>query len=275
MKKIRNVFWVELKKTVGKGSFFALILAVAFLCLCIPVSRDDGTMTNCLSVLFQVSGEEYVMSDSLKLPSLMRSVISGYFIMFAPMIVSLSILPILCEEKESGMVRYILPRSGKKASVTGSFLAAVWSGGLVVVAGYLLVFIILAIHAYFMGGLSCVSMNTQEMQQMVIRIVGVWIYGMICAVWTYLISIFLRNRYLLSCIPYIFLYLSDRMFNSISYEALADNLPMRLFVQTFGTQYLFIDFHYMFGIVAAYAVIAVLIILLHMFVLQRRVDCGQ
>lgn len=275
MKKIRNVFWVELKKTVGKGSFFALILAVAFLCLCIPVSRDDGTMTNCLSVLFQVSGEEYVMSDSLKLPSLMRSVISGYFIMLAPMIVSLSILPILCEEKESGMVRYILPRSGKKASVTGSFLAAVWSGGLVVVAGYLLVFIILAIHAYFMGGISCVSMNTQEIQRMVIRIVGVWIYGMICAVWTYLISIFLRNRYLLSCIPYIFLYLSDRMFNSISYEDIADNLLMRLFVQTFGTQYLFIDFRYMFGIVAAYAVIAVLVILLHMFVLQRRVDCGQ
>lgn len=275
MRKVRNVFGVECKKVILKGSFPVFVIAVVLMCLFIPIFTDDGSVTNYFAVLFTVSVEEFAMSDSLRLTSVMGNVISGYFTMFAPMIVSLVILPVLCEEKESGMVRYILPRCGKKAAVIGDFLASVVSGGLVIVAGYLLFFIIIAIHSYFIMGIDGILMDMQEIQEMIIIIIGVWSYGMICAVWTYLVSIFLRNRYLLACIPYIFLYLLDRMINSISYEALEDNLLKRWFVQSFGVGYLFIDFRYMFRIAMVYAVMSILIILLHLFVLQRRTDCGQ
>ena len=275
MKKVRNIFGVECKKVILKGTFPAMALVVVLMCLFIPISRDDGSMTNCLEVIFMMSYEEFVMSDSLRLASVMGYIISGYFTMFAPMIVSLAILPILCGENESGMVRYILPRCGKKESVMGAFLASIFSGGLVIVIGYLLFFINTATHSYFVMGIDGILMGEQEIQQMIINIIGVWGYGMICAVWTYLVSIFLRNRYLLACIPYIFLYLLDRMINSISYETLEDNLLKRWFVQSFGVGYLFIDFRYMFRIAMVYVVMSILIILLHLFVLQRRTDCGQ
>lgn len=174
MKKVRNVFWVECKKVILKGSFPIFAIAVVLMCLFIPIFTDDGSVTNYFAVLFTVSVEEFAMSDSLRLTSVMGNVISGYFTMFAPMIVSLVILPVLCEEKESGMVRYILPRCGKKAAVIGDFFASVVSGGLVIVVGYL-----------------------------------------------------------------------------------------------------FIDFRYMFRIAMVYVVMSILIILLHLFVLQRRTDCGQ
>lgn len=276
MKKMWNVFWVETKRTMNRISFFLLILTVAVMCLLIPILLDDGrTMMNCLSAFWSMSKEEFGLQESLKVRSVLWQLTSGYFVMFTPMLVSFSVLPILCEEKESGALRYMMFRSGKKQAVIGSFFACILCGGVLMAAGYLLFAGILGAHSYVLFG----SAGLQTIKEVSIfvcnKTIGVFAFGMTCAVWTYLVSAFVQNRYLLVSIPYIALWFLQRLAGNIQYEVIEENAGVRLYVQTFGATYVFGDLKYVLQIISIYGVISVFIILLHMGMLKRGTDCGM
>lgn len=257
---------------MGKPSFFLLALALAAVCLFIPVWRDNGEITNCLSIFFLWTREEFLAEDGFQGLSLMGRVLGGYFLMFLPVVVSLAVLPILCEERESGQLRFVLPRSGKRVHAVGSLLASVFCGGLVAVLGYFIFFLFLLAHSWVAGGLGKIPGELGEMSS---RVLGVWLYGMACAVWTYLVSIFVENRYILASVPYVLLWFLERFTSSFSYERLEENVPLGLFVRAFGASHLFEGSLRVLYPVAVYALLAVLAVLLRLTAMGRRDDCGR
>lgn len=274
MKKIRNLFWMEIKKTIFCKSFLLLVLTVIIMCFFLPVLLDDSTMTNCFSVFLTMPKEKFAMEYSLGVRMIMSQINGAYFVMFTPMIVSISLLPILCEEKENKVFRLILVRSGKKQILIANFLACIFCGGILMMAGYLLFAGILGLHSYILLGSAGMETVRQTSLFVLTKSVGVFAYGMMCAAWTYMISACMRNRYLLASTPYIVLWFLQRFANNIQAESVAGNLWRRLYVQIFGAYYVFVDLKYALQTIAIYVVIGVLIILLHMEVLKRRTDCG-
>lgn len=274
MKKTWNLFWTEIKKTMNSTSFFLLILAVAAMCFLIPMQLSDKTQTNCLSAFLTMSKEELEMEYFLSVGEIMRQLLAGYFVLLTPMFVSISVLPILCEEKESGAFRLMLFRTGKKQEVIGSFLACVFCGGVLMAAGHLLFAGILGVHSYVLFGSAGIQVIKETGTFVLIQTAEVFTYGMMCAVWTYLVSAFVRNRYLLASIPYILLWFLQRFASKIQWESMAENLGLRLYAQIFGTTYVFLNLTYMLQTAAIYAVVGVLVIWLHIAVMQRRTDCG-
>lgn len=276
MKKGWNVFRVQTEKIMGNLSFVLLILTVTAMCFLIPVMLDDGrTMIHCLSALFGMSREEFRMQESLRVASVISQLTGGYFVMFTPMLVSLGLLPVLCGERESGVYRLVLVRSGKKAGVAGTFLACVFCGGILMASGYLLFAVIWGIHSAVLSGIPEIRSVMKTSVFVLEKTAGVFTFGMMSAMWTYLVSVFVKNRYLLVGIPYIALWFLQRIAANIQWESMEKWFGLRLYGRTFGATYVFVDLKDTFQILAIYSVIGLFIVLLHGAVMKRRTDCGM
>ena len=141
-------------------------------------------------------------------------------------------------------------------------------------AGHLLFAGILGLHSYVLFGSAGMQVIKETGGIVLFQTAGVFTDGMMCAVWTYLVAAFVRNRYMLASIPYILLWFLQRFASKIQWESMMENLGLRLYVQMFGATHMFSNLTYMFQTVAIYAVVGVLVILLHIAVMQRRTDCG-
>lgn len=276
MKKAWNVFRVQTEKIMGNFSFVLLFLTVTAMCFLIPVMLDDGrTMIHCLSALFSMTKEEFRMQGSLRVASVISRITVGYFVMFTPMLVSLSLLPALCGERESGVYRLMLARSGKKAGVAGTFLACAFCGGFLMAAGYLLFAVIWGIHSAALSGVPEVRSVMKTSVFVLKKTAGVFTFGMMSAMWTYLVSVFVKNRYLLVGIPYIALWFLQRIAANIQWESMEKWFGLRLYGRMFGATYVFVDLKYTIQTLEIYSVIGFFIVLLHGAVMKRRTDCGM
>lgn len=194
--------------------------------------------------------------------------------MFTPMLVSLGLLPVLCGERESGVYRLVLFRSGKKAGVTGTFLSCAFCGGILMAAGYLLFAVIWGVCRAVWSGGAGMRPVIETGVFVLKKTAGVFVFGLMSAVWTYLVSIFLKNRYLLTGIPYIALWLLQRLAAQMEWESIMENPVLYLYATVFNAAYVFADPEYMMRTLAVYGVIGFFIVFLHLAVLQRRTDCG-
>ncbi|MCM1538010.1 MAG: hypothetical protein NC254_06400 [bacterium] len=275
MKKAGNLFWLELKRTVGSAGFVLLILAVTTMCVLIPVTLDDGTSVNCLTAFFTMSGEAVRAGRALNVGNILWQIASGYFVMFTPMLVSISLLPILCGEKESGAFRFLLYRSGKKQQAVGTFLACVLCGGVLMAAGYLLFAGVLIVHSFALSGSAGGMQVIKETGILILtKAAEVFTFRMMCAVWTYLTAVFVRNRYLLASIPYLVLWFLERRANGMDFSSVTEHWWRRLYVQVFGGL-VFSNLGYMFQTLAVYTVIGAGVVCLHLAMQKRRTDCGM
>lgn len=276
MKKAWNVFRVQTEKIMGNLSFVLLVLTVTAMCFLIPVMLDDGrTMIHCLSALFSMTKAEFRMQESLRVDSVISRITSGYFVMFTPMLVSLSLLPALCGERESGVYRLMLARSGKKAGIAGTFLACVFCSGILMAAGYLLFAAIWGIHSVVLSGVSGMQSFMKTSVFVLEKTAGVFTFGMMSAMWTYLVSLFVKNRYLLVGIPYIALWFLQRIASNIQWESMEKWFGLRLYGRMFGATYVFVNLKYTFQTLVIYSGIGLFIVLLHSAVMKRRTDCGM
>jgi hypothetical protein len=264
-----GIWGTEVKKTICSSFFWGMLLLVAGLCFCVPFSDEKGGEINCLSIFFQCTREQVLENPALWSDSIGQRVLSGYFIMFAPMMVSLSLLRILCEEQECGMLRYVIPRSGIAGREIGSFLAAECVGGLVLAMGYILFVMLVAVHSLYIGENTAEGMWNVLKNLLGVRLVGTFFYGMISALWTSFVAIWISNRYMIASIPYIVLWLLEREISK------AESLGR--FARVFWPDALLhpfesgVPFALLLGI---YLLLGILIVVIRMVTRRRRVDCG-
>lgn len=269
-KKIINYMTMEFKKIFNSYSVYGMALVVVMLCFLIPIYNEDRSRTNYLYVFFMCNKEDILNSATYTADCIISNVTSGYFIMFAPMIVSLALIPIFCEEKESGLIRYLLPRSGFSAMTKGSFIASQLVGGIVLLMGYIIFFAIVIAHSVFIGEAEFMDLLSENWFEMINLCIGTFLYGVVCSSFTFLTSIFVKNRYLLASIPYMFLWIVDRFINNAGRETFFSKyLHISRFLSPF---YVGKDLIVMFGF---YLIFSILVVSLAKKVMQRSVDCGK
>ncbi len=261
---IRYVFWEELKKAMGNRQFLMIILAVAALSLLVPVVTPEGEMTNGF-LLLAAAQEELEMYEFSSVAAQMQG---GYFIMFIPLLTGLALLPVLCGDRETGMFRYLLVRSGKKKVLIGKLLTSLLCAGIAVMAGFLLAELILAIR---------IAPEAGKGQTVVSMAMGAFAYGAVCGLWTYLAAALIRNRYLLACTPYILFWFVNRLSTQLNLGN-QENGALSFLIKLVNASYslnLFLNWEWFWQTLAADALLAVLAFGLWMAVWNRRTDCGE
>lgn len=258
---IVRIVLIELNKTVINWSFAGSVIAVVGVMLCIPLYKEDGTTVNSLYIFFLGNTKQILNESCLDPQLIIRGVRAGYFVMFAPMIVSASVLPILCD-RDYGGIRYLIIRGGIRNLVAGQFIASILVGGIVLVLGYTAFSVIVIVNAPQLIG--------PMINDVMLYNSGIFLYGMISAMWTCLVSVMVRNRYLVAGIPYIFMWLVERRISRLEYA----NTGAKIF----GAGYIlsiFEDEIDKLMMIGTYMGISVLVVIVMYEFKRRRVDCGS
>lgn len=258
---IWRIIKIELNKAIVSWAFVGNVIAVVGVLLCIPVYQEDGTNVNSLYILFLGHTKELFNDPNLEPSSILSGVMSGYFSMFVPMLVSVSIMPIL-SSADDGTSRYFLVRDRIRNIVTGRFIAAVLTGAVVLSMGYALFSLLVIANAPHLAG--------ELFHDMVVYNSGIFLYGMVSAMWTCLVSVFVRNKYLMVGIPYIFMWFVERQISRLQ-EATA-------WAKIIGSGYIlnvYEDYSNGIKIVGIYFVISIIVVIIMYEFRRRRVDCGK
>lgn len=153
--------------------------------------------------------------------------LTGYISMFIPIIVAFPFMVTFCAERNSGLMRFTITRIGKYRYYLSKFAAAFISGGLAVLLGVLMYGAIVAavfpsLSSYELSGEQIEAMLPLGVLPTFIRTVSsAFLYGGISAMPAFFISSFCKNPYIITCLPFMLIYVWDTSINrvlSLSFE---------------------------------------------------------
>ena len=217
MKKFGYVLLQECKKTVLNYGFLGCVLLSFCFFFSTTIilgseSVDEGITV--LSCIIQYSSTQLNGQESCTNVRVFTQSVSGFFQMFLPIIAAFPFIPNFCEERNSGLIRFMITRTGKKKYYLGKFCTALLGGGLAVTLGYLLYGMV--VFSYFPSYIALTGEEVGQVLPMIIdSVLGIFLYGMVSVMPAFLMSTVLKNRYLVTCIPFSLLYLYGRWVSKI------------------------------------------------------------
>ena len=160
--------------------------------------------------------------------------LSGYISMFMPIVVAFPFMVSFCAERNNGLIRFTITRAGKYRYYFSKFFAAMISGGLAVTLGVMLYGIV--VFAAF-PPLSNYTIAAEDLmyrlphgvlKSIVLRLISSFIYGAISCLPAFFISSFCKNPYIITCLPFMLIYVWNTALSKITANALA-NMDYELF----------------------------------------------
>lgn len=224
----------ELNKTIWNIGFLFCILISAglFFTNQAYIEPSGGKMYAVIEVMLHWNSEMVHTEHSFAAQCLLLNAVSGYLLMFIPILAAFPFIPNFCAERNSGMIRLVIGRTGKFRYYAGKFLSAMIGGGLAVLLGYLLYGVIIIgtfpdIKTY---GDAVVNRSMYSWTNIAKCGAGILLYGACSAIPAFLMASFVKNRYLITCIPFMLVYLFSSGLTRMSYygEETGSNLLMKL-----------------------------------------------
>lgn len=191
MKKYLCCVAGDLKRAVFSHAFLISAAAAFALCFSIVGYRNgDGGERTVLDILMQGRGSAPL---GLSVSGLIK--VSNYMVTFLPIIAALPFVTTFCAERQTGNMRFQISRVGRMPYYFAKFTAALLSGGMAVLAGYLLY--TAALCAFFpVGGIGGVARG----------LCGVALYGMASVTPVFFFTSFIKNKYIACCLPFILMH---------------------------------------------------------------------
>lgn len=229
--KTIHILKTEVKKTIINPGFFLSVL-ITFLLQFTTQVYVDGFTGKTYSVLeVMLNLDKTILENDYNLSSyfIMKSGLAGYFVMFIPILAAFPFIPNFCAERNSGLIRFTIQRAGKFRYYITKFFSAVLGGGLAVLFGYILFISIIycsfpSIQSY---GLSVEEINMVLGEEPVIQIIliflGVFLYGAVSSVPAFCMASFARNRYIITCVPFMIVYLYNSGLTKLIYDGMEEN----------------------------------------------------
>ncbi len=193
-------------KTMWNRIFVICVVLVVILNFtAIIYTNDYGRQYSVLELLFMDGYREILWENGISFVSAWRQ-ISPYSTMFFPVLAIFPYINYNWTERNSGNVVFVVNRIGYKKYLRQCIVKAMLSSGIVVMLGYLL-FALLAV-VLFPGvqeeiGVSILIVTLLK------KMLSMFAYGMVIATPTLFFSSFLKNRYVICCIPFICIYCYD------------------------------------------------------------------
>ncbi len=195
MKKLMRSLSVDLRKSFFGYGFLLCTVVVFLLCFASVIFTDGQT------------GKEYtaieIIADRSKLPnvvfsgmSILHISVNPYLTLFLPVLSSIPFVTLFCAERTGGNLRFVIMRTGKAAYCLSKFLSALISGAVTVSLGFML----------YSAVILCIFGMDGSYAELIKIYIGMGIYGTVSVLPAFILSSFIKNKYMICCFPFIFMH---------------------------------------------------------------------
>lgn len=213
LKKLFRNIKIDLNKSIFSFGF-AICIIVTFLLCFTSVIYTDGRTGREYSVFQIIIDMQKFRHISLDAESVFRASVSHYLTIFLPVLSALPYVTFFCSERVSGCIRMSISRSGKLPYYTAKFISAAISGGFAVMMGYILYgFVIYNIF----------PSNSASLIGFLKLSFGMLLYGAISVLPAFFLSAFIKNKYIICCLPFIIMHFYYTMLSRIQDKFISTN----------------------------------------------------
>lgn len=181
----------DMKKAVCSHTFLFSVFAVFVLCFSTVACLDhNGREYSVLEVILDRRRFSFMNLDVIQLLS-----ISRYLTLFLPILSAMPFVAAFSAERLTGNIRFHISRIGRYPYYMAKFTAAFFSGGCIVLLGYALYAVVLCVF-FPLGNAACIPKV----------FCGMFLYGMVSVTPAFFFAAFIRNKYIVCCLPFILLH---------------------------------------------------------------------
>jgi len=298
MKTLRLIK-VNLIKVLTSTGFYACVLLMLVLCFTARAYDDiaENKSYSVIGVLAEFSREEMLANSSFSAYQILSCVSSGWLSLFIPIIAAFPLMPLICDGRESKSVRYSAFRSTKFSFSTGNFLTAMISGGLALLCGFALFAVsvytlfpniseyspeLIESAEWWISGTYPLFSRLGYPYLIALDCLEMFLYGALSAIPALIMTAFMKNKYLVLCIPFFLKYTAMQLHTGIMRKAVynIENVDQKFLDILSITELdamgdIFSYGETMWKNVLFHAVLLIAAFMLYIIVMNRRVDFGE
>lgn len=238
----RNIKSLLYKILTGYG-FYVCIVFTVILCFSADIYEDfgNGNKYSAFKALMEFDRDFMLSNTAFCSLEVIQSSTGSWLSLFIPIVASFSFVPIICDEYEAKAIRFEIFRSSKLCYHSSKFIVACLSGGLAIMLGFGL---FTAIEYLLFPNISEYQSGMQEMyKEMLIiqypdisesgytvvvvqKLISMFMYGAVCSAPVMMLTIIVRNKYLVVCIPVFIKYALNQTCIKLKTQAVADYKSM-------------------------------------------------
>lgn len=222
MKTLNNIRQ-DLNKAVINIGFAGATLMTCVLCFTASAFRDNSNdkSYSIFEAFFSFDHIFIEKHDDFASIRLFQNGLSGYITMFIPIIVAFPFMVSFCAERNNGLMRFTITRSGKIRYYFSKFTASFLSGGLAVMLGMALFGIIIWIA---FPSLESYNLSVEQLEwiipdgitaAVVKNLIAAFIYGAFSTLPAFFLSSFCKNPYIITCLPFMLIYVWSTSLNKL------------------------------------------------------------
>ena len=286
--RVFRVISYEFNKILTNYGFYAGIIFTVIMCATANVYYDyaRNEYNSTVQVLMNFSREEMMQVVDFCSYSVFINGGNGWLSMFVPIVAAFGYIPLLCDEQSSKTVRYSIFRTNKLQFCMGKFISALLTGGLIVFVGYAVYGLFVWITFPNLGQYSEELRNLLELkglsEPITLKLLLMFVYGCIWAVPAFLLSGFMKNKYLIICLPFIVKYALNqtiqRLYDFVWKDIENPNKNLDSFLKVISPDAIR-DLFYRTGIIAFIVLLNITLMgsafVIYRFITNRRLDCGE
>ncbi len=217
----------DLNKTLINIGFGAAVLMTCILCFTAPAYRDNTNdkSYSVFEAFFSFDRRFIEAHDEFAAIRLFDAGLSGYIGMFIPIIVAFPFMVSFCAERNNGLMRFTITRSGRIRYYLSKFLTSFLSGGLAVMLGLGLYGI--AVSLAF-PSLDSYAIDPEQLKwivpdgafsSVVKNLLAGFVYGAFSTLPAFFLSAFCKNPYIITCLPFMLIYIWNTAMNKLISKA--------------------------------------------------------
>lgn len=303
MRLIRYI-GVNLRRTLGSNTFWYCVLASFALCFTAVIVKDPKNQDD-LMILQLLFRREMIMTDfKLNAWNVFCSAGCGtWFAMFTPILSAFPFVPTIINNRITQSARFTISRIGKRRYQVGNICTTFLCGGLGVALGYALFGIVVwllfpSINAYseqevaiFLESLTWEKpawyadafAKQQYLLPIIVQLGQMFLYSGCNSLLALLFSAFVKNPYIVLCMPFFIFYGWSQINMRLSLKAYADFENINQSLSKFTTMTNPVALASLINYSNDYQALvlgidlgfALLLCVAYYLIANRRVDCGE
>lgn len=279
MRTLRSLKMQLYRMFVSPIPMVCVLMIFALCCVTnVYTNPESGKGYSVATMLLSGDIAQFVADNQVVRENIVRSAMSSWLIMFAPVICVLPFVKSVSSEKSS-LKRFEMHRCGKGVFAVTRLLAGMLTSAVILCVGYGL-FIALSFGLFPSAAEVDENIVRAALHGMSFagfyfsRLAGAFIMGAVCALPAYIISIFNSNKYMMTCIPFMLLHFYNIFIGRLSKSISAEGRK-RLQIFSFSGIFKAFESSEELYVVIAVIMLAVISAIIAIAVLHRRCDCCE
>ena len=279
MKTLRSLKMQLCRMFVSPVPAVCVLMILALCCVTnVYTDPESGKGYSVATMLLSGDIAQFAADNQVVRENVVRSAMSSWLIMFAPVICVLPFVKSVSTEKSS-LKRFEMHRCGKGVFAVTRLLAGMLTSAVILCVGYGLLI------ALSFGLFPSASEVDEHIVRAALhgmstagfyfsRLAGAFIMGAVCALPAYIISIFNSNKYMMTCIPFMLLHFYNIFIGRLS-KSISSEGRKRLQIFSFSGIFKAFESSEELYVVIAVIMLAVISAVIAIAVLHRRCDCCE